>query len=84
MDKKIRIYVWKSCPYCKMAIRLLNEKNLNFQEIDIYGDPKKRRELQDQTNHYTVPYIFIGDRFIGGYTEMKRFMASGKWDQLLK
>lgn len=84
MDKKIRMYVWKACPYCKMATRLLNEKKMNFEEIDIYGNANKRQALQEQTNHHTVPYIFIGDRFIGGYTEMKRLVASGKWDEMLK
>ncbi len=84
MDKKIRMYVWKSCPYCKMATRLLNEKKVKFEEIDIYGDRHKRQALQEQTNHYTVPYIFVGTSFIGGYSEMKRLMASGKWDEILK
>lgn len=84
MGKAIRLYVWKSCPYCKAAERLLNEKNLNFLEIDIYGDNEMRKKLQLETDHYTVPYIFIGQTFIGGYTEMKRLMASGKWDKMLK
>ena len=84
MDKKIRMYVWKSCPYCKAAVRVLNEKNLEYQEIDIYGETEMRKKLQDETGHYTVPYIFIDKTFIGGYTEMKRLMASGKWDEMLK
>lgn len=84
MNKKIRMYVWKNCPYCKAARRLLDEKNLNFQEIDIYRDPKMRQQLQEQTNHHTVPYVFIGETFIGGYTEMKRVMVSGEWDEMLK
>lgn len=84
MNKAIRVYVWKSCPYCKAAVRLLDKKNLDYQEIDIFGDNDMRKKLQNQTDHYTVPYIFIGETFIGGYSEMKRLMAVGKWDEMLK
>ncbi|WKY45616.1 glutaredoxin domain-containing protein [Eubacteriaceae bacterium ES2] len=84
MQKDIRLYIWNHCPYCRGAKRLLDEKNLQYQEIDIFRDDEMRKKLQDETSHYTVPYIFIGDQFIGGFSELRALDESGKLTEMLK
>ncbi|MGD9475723.1 MAG: glutaredoxin domain-containing protein [Eubacteriaceae bacterium] len=84
MQKEIRLYIWTHCPYCRGAKSLLDEKNLQYKEFDIFRDEEMRRKLQDQTSHYTVPYIFIDDKFIGGFTELRALDASGQLAQMLK
>jgi len=84
MKKEIKLYTWAHCPYCNGAKKLLDDKGLNYTDIDIYNDDKTRRQLQEQTNHYTVPFIFIGETFIGGFTELKKIDFSGKLNELLQ
>lgn len=84
MKKEIKLYTWKYCPYCKGALKFLDEKGLKYTDIDIQNDNETRRRLQKETNHYTVPFIFIGDTFIGGYSELREIDFSGKLKELLE
>jgi glutaredoxin 3 len=81
--KEIKLYTWAHCPYCRGAKNLLEAKGLSYTETEIYNDEAKRKELQALTNHYTVPFIFIGDTFIGGFSDLKELEMSGKLDELL-
>jgi len=78
MKKEIKLYTWAHCPYCKSAIKLLDDRGLEYTNIDIQNNTEMRRKLQEETNHYTVPFIFIGDRFIGGYSELREIDFSGE------
>ncbi|QSX07933.1 glutaredoxin 3 [Alkalibacter rhizosphaerae] len=71
MKKKIKLYTWSYCPYCKRATALLKHKNLAFTEIGIDGDPDAFEKLAAKTGQRSVPFIFIEDEFIGGYDELK-------------
>ena len=73
------------CNYCSAAKHLLNKKKVNFTEFDIAVDSSKRQEMQKKTNGArTIPQIFIGDTYVGGYNELKALEVEGKLDGLLK
>jgi len=40
MKKKVVIYTWKTCIFCIRAKRLLKNKGVEFEEIDIGDDIK--------------------------------------------
>jgi glutaredoxin 3 len=84
MQKEIRLYIWTHCPYCRGAKKLLDEKKLDYQAIDIFQDNVMRKNLEKQTGHYTVPFVFVGDKFIGGYSELKALDECGQLDEMLK
>lgn len=69
----ILIYTTKTCIYCNLAKKLLNEKKLTFKEINVEDNLNLFKDLIKKTNHKTVPQIFINDIFIGGYTELIEF-----------
>lgn len=73
---QIQIYSINNCGYCEAAKSFLKSKGLAFSEINITDDIQKRHELVEKTNHRTMPQIFIDDKFIGGYTELKEFFRS--------
>ena len=78
------VYKSRFCGYCTAAIRFLqNEKNQEVEVIDLSNDHEKRMKLVQQTGHRTVPLIFIGDVFIGGYDEMIALERKGELDALL-
>ncbi|MFZ5628005.1 MAG: glutaredoxin [Spirochaetota bacterium] len=70
MSPQVTIYSKDYCPYCVRAKEFFAKKQINFHEIDVEKDPAAYEELKRKTNHMTVPQIFIGDKFIGGYTDL--------------
>lgn len=79
----VRVYRTRNCPYCVMVARLLNRKGVAFEEIWLDGKPEERAALQEQTQWRTVPQVFVGERFIGGFTETAAADRSGELDRLL-
>ena len=84
MSKEIKLYTGAHCSYCIGAKRFLDDKGLKYTDIDIHNNNEMRRKLQEETNHYTIPFIFIGDTFIGGFSELKEIDFSGKLKEMLQ
>lgn len=74
---QVEIYTWTYCPYCVMAKRLLDKKNISYYDHVIDNDSNKKSELTMKTGQSTVPYIFIDNEFIGGYNELKQLDKKG-------
>lgn len=81
--KPVKIYTTPSCPYCHRAKRLLQKKNVPFEEIDVAGDDEARAALVQRTGERTVPQIFIGETHVGGSDELQALESQGKLDALL-
>ena len=77
------MYTTSWCPYCSRARRLLEAKNVAFEEIDIDSSPEKRAEMQNRSGRRTVPQIFIGDHHVGGSDDLHALEEAGKLDSLL-
>jgi len=83
--KKVVIYTGPMCNYCSAAKHLLNKKKVSYEEIDIGNDDEKREEMLNKSNGAkTIPQIFIGEKHIGGYVELKALEKEGKLDNLLR
>ncbi|TRD14217.1 glutaredoxin 3 [Palleronia caenipelagi] len=84
MDHQIVIYTKDYCPYCKAAKALLASKGLRFTNIEISGDPAKRKDMVSRAGgRKTVPQIFVRDIHIGEYTDLADLDARGGFDALL-
>ena len=83
--KKVVIYTGPLCNFCSAAKHLLSKKKINYEEIDIGYDDKKREEMLKKTNGAkTIPQIFIGEKHIGGYVELRALDKDGKLNSLLE
>ena len=83
--KKVIIYTGPRCNYCSAAKHLLNKKKVTYTEFDIAIDSSKMQEMQIRTNGAkTIPQIFIGDTYVGGYNELKALEVEGKLNSLLE
>ena len=81
---KVIVYTSRFCGYCSAAIRFLEqEKKQDVEIVDLTHDYQKRMELVAETKHRTVPLIFIGDRFIGGYDDMIALDRKGELDPII-
>lgn len=75
----IKIYRTQFCGFCDAAKRLLRQQNLDFEEIALDNDPELRMRISQENNGYrTVPMIFIGEEFIGGFQELAQLHQSGE------
>ena len=82
--KKVVIYTGPMCNFCSAAKHLLNKKKVSYEEIDIGYDEKKRQEMLKKSNGMkTIPQIFIEEKHIGGYVELKALENKGELDSLL-
>ena len=81
---QIVVYKTERCPYCVAASRFLREiKRVEVVEIDLTGDYEARADLVARTGRRTVPQIFIGDRHVGGYDDLRALDRAGQLDPLL-
>jgi glutaredoxin 3 len=78
------MYTTPLCGYCAAARRLLNDKHVDFEEIDIYMDPARRAEMIERSGRRTVPQIFIGDTHVGGFDDLNALEHRGELDPLLE
>jgi len=82
--KKVIIYSGETCPHCSAAKALLKSKNVEYEEIDIWKDPAKAKEMLQKTNGArTIPQIFIGDHLVGGNDQLQEANRNGELDKLL-
>ena len=64
---KVTVYTREMCPYCTRALRLLQSKDVDFEQIDAGFDRElKQQMVQRSGGRATFPQIFIGDHHVGG------------------
>ena len=81
---EVEIYATMFCPFCYRAKRLLDQKGVDYQEIDVTMSPGRRREMAERAGgRSSVPQIFIGGRHVGGCDELHALEARGALDPLL-
>ncbi len=80
---KVTMYTTPWCGYCAAARKLLQSKNIEFNDIDVGMNADLRREMTDKSGGTTVPQIFINNEHIGGYDDMAALDEQGDLDQLL-
>jgi glutaredoxin 3 len=69
--------VWskENCPYCLQAKALLKQKGIETEERNIsQGDWTKEQLLEAVPTARTLPQIFLGDNYIGGFTELRKHL----------
>ena len=83
--KNVTVYMGPRCNFCDAAKRLLKRNNIPYNEINIALDEVKREEMLKKSNGAkTIPQIFVEDKHIGGYVELKALESKGELDTLLK
>lgn len=82
--KSIKLYTKSNCPYCVNAKQLIEQKAYKFEEIVLDGKDDELNKLKEKTKQNTVPQIFVGDEFIGGYSELAALELTGELDRKVK
>ncbi|RZD31874.1 MAG: glutaredoxin [uncultured DHVE6 group euryarchaeote] len=75
---KAEIWTWRACPYCKKAKQILKKNKIEFTEHVMDHNQAELTKIQHKYDHYTVPIILLGRKFIGGCDELIELEKSGK------
>ena len=81
---KVLMYATGSCPFCVRAQMLLKAKGVtDIEKIRVDLDLQQREVMMQKTGRRTVPQIFIGGIYVGGYDDLAALDRAGKLDPLL-
>lgn len=69
--------VWskEACPFCDQAKALLNMKGIAYEERKIGEGYTKEQLLEAVPGARAVPQIFLDDKLIGGFTELRQHLG---------
>ena len=73
----MKAIVWSkdACPFCVQAKALLESKGIEFEERNImHGTWTKEQLLEAVPNARTLPQIFLDDKLVGGFTELRKHL----------
>jgi len=72
---KVLIYTKDNCIWCDRAKVLLDSKKISYNEIDLSDDSERLKFYEKiGDNVKTVPQVFIDDKRIGGFQDLKVFL----------
>ena len=81
----IDIYTTPYCPFCTKAKKLLANKKIEFNEIDLSENPDKFEEMLSKSKGVrTVPQIFVNGEHIGDCDHIHDLDQKGELDKILK
>jgi len=78
------IYSTSWCPLCVSAKRLLDSKEIKYEEINIEEVDISREELIKIAGAATVPQIMINGTPIGGFDNLLELEQNGELNKMLK
>ena len=81
---KVTVYTKENCPFCVRAKRLLDAKGVAYQEVRVEGRDDLRTWLAETSGQKTVPQVFVGDRPLGGFSDIDALDREGKLDPILR
>lgn len=82
---QVEIYTKMFCSYCYRAKKLLDGKQVAYEEYDItMGGPQRGEMIERANGCTTVPQIFIDGRHVGGCDALHALDARGELDPLLQ
>ncbi len=64
---KVKVYSTPTCPYCHMLKEFLNQKKVEFDDIDVAADHDAAKEMIQKSGQMGVPQIEINGKLIVGF-----------------
>ncbi len=67
----VKVYSTQSCPYCMMAKKYLESKNVEFEYLDVSSNRELANEMISKSGQRGVPVIDIDGNIIIGFDKEK-------------
>jgi len=82
--KNVTMYCTATCPFCNKAEKLLKKNGAHVSKIRVDSSQKNLKQMIRRSQQNSVPQIFIGDRYIGGFDQLAQLDKKGKLIKLLE
>ncbi len=79
----VTVYTTERCSFCVRVKMLLKSREIDFEEINLAGDPEGFVDLAQKTGMMTLPQVMVGGILVGGYQETAAAAQSGMLADLL-
>lgn len=81
----ITVYSKNNCPHCASAKQYLENKNINYREVNIELDPAAREFVIAQ-GHKSVPQIYVGEHLLvaGGWQGLSKMSSDEIMDRIIE
>lgn len=67
----IKIYSTPTCPYCNMAKKMMDDKGVEYQNLDVSKDREMAKEMIIKSGQRSVPVIDIDGEIIIGFDKVR-------------
>jgi glutaredoxin 3 len=84
VNAPVVIYISRYCGWCNRALALLASKDVTPEVLNVDTDRQLRRDMEARSGRHTVPQVFIGERHVGGYDDLRALDDAGQLDALLE
>lgn len=81
--KTVTLYSTSTCPWCVQAENLLNRIGAPVEKIRVDQSATQLDTMIARSGRRTVPQIFIGERHVGGFSELHALEQQGELSPLL-
>lgn len=71
MTKQVTVYSTPTCPWCKRAKQFLQEKKINFKDIDVSSNHDAANEIIEKSGQMGVPVLDIDGTIIVGFDQQR-------------
>ncbi len=83
MPARVVVYTLNYCPYCYRVKELLKKRGIAFEEVDLTDNDSLREKIAKKSGQETAPQVFVNDKAIGGYAEVRRLDEQGLLGKLI-
>lgn len=73
----VTIYTTATCPYCKMAKEYMQEKGVEYTEVDVSTDQEAAAKMVEKSGQMGVPVIDVDGKIIVGFDKEELKNALG-------
>ena len=73
---KAIMYGTSKCSWCDRVANMLNNSEIEVEKIDVSESKENLKSMKGAAgkNVSTAPQVIIDGKFVGGYTEVERFI----------
>ena len=68
---KVILYTTPTCVFCPLVKNFLEEKGVEYEEVDVSKDAKALEEMKEKTGQMGVPVTLIRDKAVVGFNKNK-------------
>lgn len=65
--QSIRLFIKPGCPWCDEAIDWLDSRRIDYETLDVNGDPAARAEMRELTGQTKAPSIDVDGEILADF-----------------